>query len=338
VARGRPSRATVYERLERALAEFEGALGGLPPLRSEDPVWAETWHLDAHHSTALEGNTLALGQVEALLEQGRAVGAKPLKEYLEVQAYAAAARWVYEQGSVTSGGNDEGLITIFEVRRLHAMLLTPVWDLAPHPDAGDQERPGMFREHDIRPFAAGMTPPTWPLVPAMLQGWVDSVNRNSDNLRTRTGAGPWPELLAKIHRAFERIHPSIDGNGRAGRLLLNLVLVRLGYPPIIVVKRERVSYLAALQRSDKGDHGPLGELLARSMYDSLNRFILPITVGPDRLVPLAALVTAEMSVTALRQAAQRGRLEAIQGSDGVWRSSRSAVEAYRASRGQRGNR
>ena len=64
------------------------------------------------------------------------------------------------------------------------------------------------------------------------------------------------------------------------------------------------------------------------MIDNLNRFIVPNVAGPARLVPLAALADDEHTVAALRQAAQRGRLDAEQGADGIWRSSRRAVENY----------
>jgi hypothetical protein len=65
------------------------------------------------------------------------------------------------------------------------------------------------------------------------------------------------------------------------------------------------------------------------MYENLNRFIVPTVASPAQLVPLTALADQEFSIVALRQAAQRGRLDAIQGSDGIWRSSRVAVDAYR---------
>jgi hypothetical protein len=71
------------------------------------------------------------------------------------------------------------------------------------------------------------------------------------------------------------------------------------------------------------------------MYDNLNRFIVPSLAGPARLVPLAALVDKDLSVAALRQAAQRGRLDAVQSADGVWRSTRRAVEEYRRTRQRR---
>lgn len=338
MSRGRPTRATVYARLEAALDELHDRLGGLPSPTESEYVWTDIWHLEAHHSTALEGNTLVLREVEALLERGRAVGAKPLKEYMEVQGYAAAAKWVYAQALEPGDWRASGLISLTEVSQIHAQAMTPVWQVSPHPDATEREAPGMFREHDIRPFDGGMTPPTWPLVPAKMRDWLDMVNSQMAALGGDQGEQPLPERLAALHNDFEQVHPFIDGNGRTGRLVLNLVLVRLGYPPVIVLKTQRPVYLTAMQKADQGDLGPLGEILARAMLDNLNRFILPSVAGPARLVPLVALADNSFSVVALRQAAQRGRLDAIQGADGIWRSSRKAVQQYASNKGRRTKR
>ena len=336
MARGRPSRATIYQRLAAALDELHDRFGGLPSPKESETIWADIWHLEAHHSTALEGNTLVLREVEMLLDKGRAVGAKPLKEYMEVQGYSEAARWVYGQALEPDGWSDDGLISLNEVRRIHHMAMTPVWGVAPHPHATDAESPGNFRQHEIAEFEGGMTPPPWPEVPAMLADWVSGVVE----LGERVASGeeldtPLPEELARLHHRFECIHPFIDGNGRVGRLVLNLVLVRLGYPPVVIFKKQRDAYLRALQRSDDGDHGTLGEIIARAMLDNLNRFVVPNVAGPARLVPLAALTDESFTVAALRQAAQRGRLDAVQGSDGIWRSSRNAVNQYAAIKHQR---
>lgn len=171
MARGRPSRATVYARLDSAIAELNERLGGLPSPKEAEYVWSDIWHLEAHHSTALEGNTLVLREVELLLEEGRAVGAsKPLKEYMEVQGYGTAARWVYGRAVDPGDWCPDGLISVHEIRQVHALAMSPVWQVAPHPDATDREAPGMFREHDIQSFDGGMTPPPWPLAPAQVQG------------------------------------------------------------------------------------------------------------------------------------------------------------------------
>jgi Fic family protein len=249
----------VYQRLAQALAELNQRLGGLPSPKEAQTIWEDIWHQEAHHSTALEGNTLVLREVQALLDQGRAVGAKPLREYNEVKGYADAARWVYSQALEPDGWHDGRLLSVNEVRRVHHMAMTPVWDVAPHPDATDREGPGNFREHDIHPFSAGMVPPSWPLVPVRVQQWVEDVCVTGERLRNDDAPErPLSEELARLHNAFEQAHPFIDGNGRAGRLLLNLILVRLGYPPVIVFKRQRDTYLAAMQRADTGDYGTLG--------------------------------------------------------------------------------
>jgi hypothetical protein len=145
-----------------------------------------------------------------------------------------------------------------------------------------------------------------------------------------------PELLAALHVRFEQIHPFLDGNGRTGRLVLNLLLIRLGYPPAIIYKRDRGPYLTALRRADEEDFGALGELLARAVLDSLYRFIVRAVAGPARLVPLPALASRTVSSDALRVAAARGRLKATKGADGMWRSSRAWVDEYVAGRQRRG--
>ncbi len=325
---GRPSRVQIYANLDAAFAELRDRMGGLPSPVEAEGIWTAIWHQEAHHSTAIEGNTLVMKQVERLLAEGLAVGNKELKEYMEVQGYADAAHWVYGQALEPGAWTDGQLLTLTEVRRVHEMALGPVWGVAPHPNATDRETPGSFREHDIEPFGRGMVPPSWVEVPAALAAWLD-------DLGVASGGDRPIEALAVAHASFERIHPFLDGNGRAGRLLLNLMLVRLGYAPAIIYKRDRGRYLAALRSADAGDAGPLGELLARAVLDNLYRFIVPAVAGPNRLVPLAALATDELSEGALRTAANRGRLRGQKGDDGRWRSTRAWVDDYQAQRHHR---
>lgn len=327
--RGRPSREAVYQRLDTQIAELWQRLGGLPTPAEAGDIWRGIWFQEAHHSTAIEGNTLVLKQVEALLAEGRAIGNKELAEYLEVKGYADAADWVYRQGNSPPETKDRHILTLTDVRRIHTMAMTPVWDVAPHPDATPQESPGSFREHDIHPFPGGMQPPSWVLVPARMDAWLERVNA----LRPRSAT--FPEDVADLHAEFERIHPFLDGNGRAGRLVLNRVLVCLGYPPAVIYKVDRFAYLEALRRADAGQPGALGELLARAILDNLYRFVFPAVAGPARLVPLTALATGEITANALRTAAARGRLQASRGPDGQWRSSRRWVDDYLAGRYRR---
>jgi len=325
---GRLSRAQIYANLDQAFIELRERMGGLPDPVEAEGIWTAIWYQEAHHSTAIEGNTLVLKQVERLLAEGLAVGNKELKEYLEVQGYADAARWVYGQALDPGEWTDGELLSLTEVRQVHEMALGPVWGVAPHPNATDRETPGSFREHDIEPFPRGMVPPSWVEVPAAVRGWLDEVAAVMKHEHPI-------EALAAAHNSFERIHPFLDGNGRAGRLLLNLILVRLGYAPAIIYKRDRSRYLAALRSADAGDPGPLGELLARAVLDNLYRFIVPAVAGPNRLVPLAALASDDLSEGALRNAANRGRLRGQKGDDGHWRSTRGWVDEYRDERHKR---
>jgi len=325
---GRPSRGGLYARLASCLDELK-RIGGLPSPLEAAGLWDDLWAAEAHHSTAIEGNTLVPKQVEALLLEGRSIGGKELTEYLDVKGYADAARWVYSQAVQPGAWSRKDLLTVTEVREVHRMALSLVWEVAPHPVAGPDESPGSFRRHEIQPFGAGMMPSPWTDVPADVTDWVGRI------CALPTAPGPHIELIADLHASFERIHPFIDGNGRVGRLLTNLVLVRLGYPPAIVFKRDRSRYLKALGRADAGEPGPLGELFARAVLENYYSLVLPAIAGPHRLVPLAALVSKDVTLRALRNAAMRGRLVASRGKDGLWRSTRKAVEEYRASRYQR---
>lgn len=76
--RGRPARLEVYQRPDVQIAELRQRLGGLPSPREAADIWRGIWFEEAHHSTALEGNTLVLKQVERLLAEGRAVGNDPI--------------------------------------------------------------------------------------------------------------------------------------------------------------------------------------------------------------------------------------------------------------------
>jgi hypothetical protein len=249
---------------------------------------------------------------------------------MEVQGYGNAADWVYGHGVDPGAWTNDAPLTLTDLRHVHKLAMDLVWDVAPHPQASENERPGSFREHDIEPFGGGMWPPAFPDVPRLIGDWLHEVEgvRGVEPLR-------FPETLARIHARFEQIHPFLDGNGRTGRLILNLLLVRLGYPPAIVYKRERSTYLNALRRADSDDYGALGELLARAVLDNLYKFVVPAIAGPARLVPLPALADDVLSADALRVAAARGRLEASKGADGMWRSSRAWVDTYKKARKRR---
>jgi Fic family protein len=327
--RGRPSRRTVFLQFEAATKSLS-SYGGLPAADEAKNIWDDIWFVEAHNSTAIEGNTLVLREVKTLLEQNRSVGGKELKDYLEVEGYGRASLWVYSQARQPDfEHNPDEMITLTEIRNIHERLVSTVWAVAPHPGALPDETAGGFRKHDIMPFPGGMTPPSFTEIPMLMRGFVDSANAAcKDIIAGSVSVEDAPMKLAELHCKFERIHPFLDGNGRTGRLVLNLLLVRLGYPPAIILKQRRAAYIKALSKADHGDIMPLAEIIARAVIDNVNRFIMPAVAGPDEFVPLKALETKELSYAMLRQAATRGRLDATIRTDGMWYSTNHAVEKY----------
>lgn len=156
--------------MESEVADLQ-ARGGLPQPDGSDRAWEGLWLEETHHSTAIEGNTLALKQVEALLADDRAVGGRELREYMEVRGYATAARWVYEHAR-SDAWTAGRFVTRTEIRHIQELCMGPVWEVARHEQAGPDERPAAFRRHDSRPFPGGMTPPPWPDVPARMDTWA----------------------------------------------------------------------------------------------------------------------------------------------------------------------
>lgn len=326
--RGRPSRAQVLSSLDRALDDLH-SVGGLPLPAEADAIWEGIWYEEAHHSTAIEGNTLILKEVERLLREGKAVGSKELADYLEVEGYAKAARWVYAEAvERTRDWSAGGRVNLTELRQIHRLVVESAWLHSPLADLHPREGPGSFRQHDIRPFSGGMTPPPFRDVPALVSDWLREADRGP--------AGDRHAMLfvADLHARFERIHPFRDGNGRVGRLATNLLLVRHGYPPAVIHKRGRTRYLNGLRSADRGDAGPLAEIFARAVTDGIHRFLLPGLAGPHRLVPLRSLADSELSGNALAVAAKRGRLRAVRRTD-QWYSTRQWVEDYKRRRYER---
>ena len=327
--RGRPSREDVLRGLDAAIENL-GSVGGLPLPVEADAIWEGIWYEEAHHSTAIEGNTLVLKEVERLLRERKAVGSKELAEYLEVEGYAKAAQWVYAQAVRESPDwSARELISLTELREIHKLVVEPVWLHSPPDGLQAGEGPGSFRQHDIRPFTGGMTPPPFSEVPSLVTDWLVDANRGPAD-------GEHPMVfIADLHSRFEQIHPFRDGNGRTGRLATNLLLVRHGFPPAVIYKRDRTRYLNALRRADRGDPGPLAEIVARAVTDSIYRFLLPGLAGPHRLVPLRSLADSVLSGNALAVAAKRGRLRAVRRTD-QWYSTKQWVQQYKDSRYKRG--
>lgn len=329
---GRPSLHQILQRLTETNEALRQQLGGLPPSVQANDIWKDIWLEETHHSTALEGNTLTPRELFELVEHGLATGSKDLVYYLEVQGYAQAARWVYEQAVEDSQVSPEPwtLFTMQHVRQIHAELIGPVWAVRPPVGAG---RPGEWRRGTVTITGSPVKPPPHGLIDSRMDEWLQAVK-----------AGPQPEQhpvewAAMLHADFEIIHPFPDGNGRTGRLLMNYLLLVTGYPPAIIYKNQRSRYIGALQRAQtQKDYRGLVELVARAVLDNLNRLLLPQLATEETYLPLSALAEGTpYTASYLRKLADQGKLHALK-QGGQWVSTRRHVEEYSAGKSLRGRK
>ncbi|MFG1270777.1 Fic family protein [Xanthobacter sp. DSM 14520] len=202
-------------------------------------------------SNALEGNTLTAGETALVIEKGITVSGKPLKDHLEAVDHARALEWVIEIGSQ----GDEPLREA-DVRNLHRLVVTQS-----KPDiAGRYADAARYVNTDAGVYHF----PSPVEVPALMHDFAIWLQH----------AGNTPAAAFEAHRRLVGIHPFNDGNGRTARLLMNLVLVRAGYPPIAVRPEDRPDYVGALEAGQAGQgFAAFDGLMFRRLDLALERYI-----------------------------------------------------------------
>ncbi|HXS94616.1 MAG TPA: translation initiation factor IF-2 N-terminal domain-containing protein [Candidatus Limnocylindrales bacterium] len=195
-----------------------------------------------YHSTGIEGNRLSLRETEVVLLEGVELGDKPIADQIEVKDLAAAFRFLEQCAQ-----QDEPLREI-DVRELHRLTV----------GQKPETQPGAYRHAGVVITGSDLKPPEPLAVPGLMQQFVAWINRPKQ-LDTFAFA-----VIA--HHKMTAIHPFMDGNGRVARLLLNLVLVRAGYPVVNIRREDRPRYYEALTFADVGLYSALISLaLDRSL-------------------------------------------------------------------------
>lgn len=197
-------------------------------------------NLWTHTSTALEGNTLSLGETAFVLEEGLTISGKPLKDHQEIVGHARAIGLLVELVGTDKPVAKEDVFTLHRAVQTSVALDTqcPVgaWKNAPN---GTQT---VDADGQIR-FIEYASPGE---VPVLMAAWLDDLNRSMAHWTTQKAA----DVYAGLHLAFVRVHPFCDGNGRMARLLANLPLLRAGLPPIVIPRERRLDYLRLLSAYD----------------------------------------------------------------------------------------
>ena len=173
-----------------------------------------------YNSNAIEGNTLTL-QETALVLQGITINRKPLKDHLEVVGYKEAFEYVEQLAK------EQNPMTEYEIRAIHSLVLSD-----------RKEDRGQWRRVPVRIVGAAIMP----VQPYQIEPMVGALLADMDTVYRKLHV---IEQVALFHLRFESIHPFIDGNGRTGRLLMNLQLINAGYPPINIKFTDRRRYYEA---------------------------------------------------------------------------------------------
>lgn len=227
-----PELMAEYARLDTLKAKLDG-------LRPLSPDAARNLREDmvlryTYNSNAIEGNTLTINETKAVLENGVTIGGKSLREHLEAINHREAI-FLLEELAV-----GKSPLTERDVKDLHALVLKSI----------DQANAGRWRRQNVLISGSEFTPPDFLHV-------QEHMDRFFQWCATAAQSLPAVERAARVHADFVSIHPFIDGNGRTARLLMNLELLKSGYPVAVLPVTERSVYydnLTAIQA--RGDYVP----------------------------------------------------------------------------------
>jgi len=238
------NRFAANDELKNRLDEFRPLDAAIIANLREDLVVRWTYH-----SNAIEGNTLTLRETKVALE-GLTVGGKSLVEHLEAVNHRDAIL-LLEEILEKNEPLDERTI-----RSLHQLILRGIND----------ENAGRYRTVNVRISGADHLPPDQLLVPELMEKFIAWYRDEAASLHP-------VERAARVHSDFVKIHPFVDGNGRTSRLLLNLELLKSGYPAAVLPVERRLEYYAALDQDHvHGNTEPFLELIADIVKDSFKPY------------------------------------------------------------------
>lgn len=264
-----------------------------------------------YNSNAIEGNTLSLRETQLILEEGITVKGKSLKEHLEAKDQYEAIDFLY------SIINDKKV-------RLSEKLICELHRLVTRET--DQENAGMYRTGNVRILGATHIPPSSFKVPREMKKLISWITTNQKKLHPI-------ELASKAHHEFVSIHPFFDGNGRTARLLMNLLLMRKGYPMAIILKADRKKYYRVLDQGNRDNFDPFLLFISLAVERSLDMYLQTFDKKEDGdYLSLSNLANVTpYSPKYLNLLARTGKIGAIkQGRN--WLATLKSVEAYRRQR------
>ncbi len=200
-----------------------------------------------YNSNAIEGNTLTLRETDLVL-RGLTIDKKPLKDHMEAIGHKEAFEFVKELVK------DNTSLSESIIKQIHFLVL-----------ADKREDRGVFRRVPVTIVGAKHVPFQPYMIQPKLEQLLIDYKASTENIATK---------MARFHIEFEAIHPFIDGNGRCGRLLVNLELMKKGYPPIDIKFADRIKYYEAFDAyHGKNNLKPMENLFAKYINERLDIYL-----------------------------------------------------------------
>ncbi len=260
-----------------------------------------------YNSNSIEGNSLTLRETQMILQEGITIKGKSLREHFEAKNHETALNFLYKLI------DENHLLSSKDILSLHELVLRSVED----------DFAGRLRNAGVRIAGANFLPPNAQKVSGLLDELIQFVNTNTLELNDI-------ELATVFHHKFVWIHPFFDGNGRTVRLAMNLLLMRSGFPPAIILKNDRKKYYDALNSANKGNYSKLTLLMSQALERTLNIYLQALPDSDLGYTEISRLVEEEelpYGQEYISLLARQGKIDAYKEGRN-WLTTKEAVEDY----------
>lgn len=291
------------ERIHGKKAELDG-LRPLPylALKSIRESMTLEW---TYNSNSIEGNTLTLQETKMVVEEGFTIKGKSLREHFEAVNHQDAIDFV------TSLVSDHYVLTDVDILTVHGLVLQKI----------EKDFAGRYRNSGVRISGADFVPPNALKIDDFMAELVEWTHTSTLDMIIKS---------CIFHHRLVWIHPFFDGNGRTVRLVFNLLLMKEGYPPAIILKNDRKKYYDALNTANNGDYGKLMLLIMQALERSLDIYLSSLNNTYEDYRPISNIVSepevpyGQEYVSLL---ARKGKIDAFkEGRD--WLTTKAAVLDY----------
>ena len=241
---------------DQQILELRATLDAVRPLAGASLEAADQYYevFITFTSNALEGSTLTHGETGVLIDKGVTVGGKPLKDHIAALDHFEAMKWI------RSIARSDVALSEAVMCQLHRVVV-------------DRDRTvsgGRYASSARMALGTGVIYPNPAKIPALMKAFGAALEKSEASIESALDA----------HVQLASIHPFSDGNGRTARLLMNLVLLRTGIPPVSIGPEHRSGYIEVLAVAQKtGEVGPYSQFMRERLLETLINYVAVVSQG-----------------------------------------------------------